>query len=636
MSNAAARDFAYALVLTAPFTAACGDSAPPSPGPPDEPVEFSSALGAGLSNPKQIVASGDESVLLVLERGAGRLARLEVATGAIRRIVPDSGAYVALVAEPGAETALALVGMVAETAGVPHGESFYAPPVTEGRIERIDLRSGEITPLLSGLDADGLFLDQAGLTVVTKGVGPTDPYKRIDLATGREESFPGCGDVPPEAVDPDHGFVYFNHAWYGSPNTGNLRYVRRCNLMEPDPLLAQGDFNQVGWPVTMSLGCGRLWEAENYGVYDSDDSSIIHWYRYSRHDLTSGERQALEIAQGGDAALSATPGPLALNADCSRGWYGSPLGVNEYDLVAGTERQLVPGLGRVRTLASDDGAGTVLVGGVSGGGLGVVRVDVAAGRVIDLSDAIQSANLVPTTMTAVPGTRKALLGYYNQGYNRVTTQIARLAFVDEIDLSTGEIHQGARHSDVVLQQVAACGEPQQIFASGRFERGGQVSVLARYENEDFVPVQLPSALTSVSSYPDDDVWGRDLVLTSDCSTAYLRVDDRIYRLTKNFHHADVLPVSGAPMALNRSETELFVVTTGEIVGLSTPGFRQRTIAEHLPANINGLTVTADGKIVFIGDSTTALGVIDPIAATGQRLWEGYGSIGRWFWDGYVD
>lgn len=636
MSNAAARDFAYALVLTASFAAACGDSAPPPPGPPAEPVEFSAALGAGLSNPKQIVASDDESVLLVLERGAGRLARVELASGAISRIVPESGAYVALVPEPGAKTALALVGMVAETGGVPHGESFYAPPVTEGRIVRIDLTSGEITPLLSGLDADGLFLDQAGLSVVTKGVGPIDPYKRIDLATGREEPFPGCGDVPPEAVDADHGFVYFNHTWYGTPNTGNLRYVRRCDLMEPDPLLAQGDFNQVGWPVTMSFGCGRLWEAENYGVYDSTDSSIIHWYRYSKHDLTSGEHQALEIAQGGDAALSATPGPLALNADCSRGWYGSPLGVNEYDLVAGTERQLVAGLGRVRALTSDDYAGTVIVGGVSGGGLGVVRVDVSTGALVDLSGAIRSAKEVPTTMTARSASRGALLGYYSQGVNQVIGQIVRLAFVDELDLSTGEVHHGPEHDDVVLQQLAACGDPEQVFASGRFERGGQISVLARYENEQFVPVELPSALASVSSYPEDDLWGRDLVLTRDCSTAYLRVNDRIYRLTKDFHHADVLPVSGSPMALNRPESELFVVTVGEIEGVSTPGFRRRTIADHLPATINGLTVTADGKIVFIGDSTTALGVIDPVTAVGRRLWEGYGSIGRWFWDGYVE
>lgn len=75
------------------------------------------------------------------------------------------------------------------------------------------------------------------------------------------------------------------------------------------------------------------------------------------------------------------------------------------------------------------------------------------------------------------------------------------------------------------------------------------------------------------------------------------------------------------MALNRSETELYVSTVGEFVGVSTPGFHRRTIATYMPSNINGLTVTADGKIVFIGDSTTALGVIDPVAATGHRLWE---------------
>lgn len=633
MTNAANRPLLLAAVLTASCIAGCGDSGSPPLGPPYEPVEFSSALGAGLSNPKQIVASADESVLLVLERGAGRLARVDPASGSISRIVADAGSYVALVPEPGGNTALALAGMVHD---VPQGESFYAPAVTDGSIERIDLKTGARTPVLTGLDAEGLFLDQAGRTVVTKGVGPSDPYKRIDLATGHEEAFPGCTEVPPEAVDADSAVVYFNHTWYGSPNTGNLRYVRACDLTQPDPTLAEGDFNQVSWPVTMSFGCGSLWEAVNYGVYDSNDSSIIHWYRYERHDLTSGEYQPLEIARGGEAPLSATPGPLALNSDCSRAWYGSPVGVNEYDLVAGAERQLVSGLGRVRTLASDEEAGTVLVGGVDGGGLGVVRLDLGDGQVVDLSDAIASAKQVPTTMAALPHSRRVSMGYYNQGYNRVTTKIVRLAFIDDLDLTTGVVHAGPRRDDVVLQQLAACGEPAQVFASGRFERSSQISVLARYENEQFVPVQLPRALESVSSDPNNDIWGRDLVLTSDCSTAYLRVDDRIYRLTDGFRHADVLPVSGSPMALNRSETELYVVTVGEIVGVSTPGFHRRTIADHLPSNINGLTVTADGKIVFIGDSSTGLGVIDPVAATGHRLWEGYGSIGRWFWDGYVE
>ncbi len=617
---------ARSLTLALAFTAACGGSSSESPYPlPATPILLGTETARGLSNPKEIMVSGDERHLLILERGAGRLALLDLASGELNRI---PGFFVGLVSEGNGATALTLQGQAAPEDYPP--STYTGPTISGGLVRRVTIASGDSSTLEASISGRG-FLGDAGAKHLFVWNGGID---RIDVATGARERLDTCAELLPAAVDPSGRWLYETSELsipYISQPQGTLR---RCDLTDGSLVDGAAD----GRAETLSFGCGGtvLFRGHTPGVA-SDAAAPGYQVVFDGLDPVTLER-VTTVQVPSDLSLGDPVGPLATNASCDHMWFAAGSDVFEYDATTHSATRLVSGMGAPAALTLDGDGSSAIVADPRPASDRLRRIELANGA--DLPPPYAGTLKRPfgvwdaLSLAWLDAPRELVLVTAHSFQDRLTRVVS--SNVSRVDLDSGALTPGVAQSNDWAVDLASCDGGRELVAAGEFPSYAPSSPTAVIPPDaiGFGHEPAPQVRGAGRDGPTSVDYAYEVELAARCGAAYL-LADRVYEVDRSAHRARELTlgdwasdvVRPTAIALDPTGQLLFLTVYDSLIAMNLHTHEVTQVA-ILEPDIEHLAVTATGQIVFTGLGNTALGLVDLATGQAQRLWEG---AGRSFW-----
>ncbi len=609
----------FAIPATLIVAAACssGESGAPLV-LPSQPIAFSTAPGRGLANPWSIVPSADGATLLVLERAAGRVARVDVATGTLTRIdSPEPGTpVIALEPDPTGDAALALVGTVGEA--VP---PLWQPDVS-GSVYRLGIQSGDWELVLNRAFAGtGFFVDSAGTGAYTWRNG----IDHIRFDDGSRERLDGCADFPAMLIASSGNAAYSQYVAGGGPHTNPYANLNRCDRMTGEVIGGIVGYQQEA----LALGCGgaRLFRAHEYfsgATAEGAYATIL----YEVFDATTLARLDSFDTRTAVSALRPPGGPATAVGDCTNVWFGTPSGVFQYDTATREARRIAEGGAAISHVAGGDRANSAFVVGGPNASPGPFRVDLASGAFEPVLPGGSAFGEPVAAFTSAAGGATLWLAVSPTGFSYFPPYRLGDARVDALDVGTGNITKGVTSERTHVSDVSSC-EVGRLFALGtEWSADGIETTDALYELRDRALVRvrtLGPTSDAAQTFMAGPGNGR-LVMSRDCAVAYI-LGDHLYAAPIAGHGLTMLDAFGFNAMTLDPRQDLLVLASGQ--GLYGIDLRNGAFFElaHLTETVGDLAVNADGSVALTGSASLGLGVIDLVEETSARLWEGAGLDG---------
>jgi len=591
---------------------------------PSTPIAMSAAPGRGLANPWTIVPSTDGKTLLVQERAAGRLARVDVASGAITRVEPPStttGSVVALAADPAnPASALVLLG------GFP-GDPVDPPlePAVRGSVFRIGITAGDWEPVMeSSFGGTGFYVDASGTGAYTW----RDGIDHVEFATGARERLERCADVTQViGVDPLGRSAHSIGFYAGDMYTTPIETISRCDLGTDQRAATSRDYSFQA--VSLACGARRLYRAQDSFSRYTTEGRLRSLYEVL--DATTLESLGSLDLAGPVAGLVPPGGPVATDADCSRTWFATPSGIFGYDESTQISRRLAEGITPIGVIAAGDRPGTAYVTGGTSGTIGPRRVDLATGEFEEIFEGDESIGEPLAGLAWAPRSRRLRVAVSHFTQSRIPPYWSGNLRVDEIDPVAGTLTKGDALDGASASRVASCASGDRLFLLGDrwAEDGSWIEAwLFEYRDSSIRPIRAMSRSkgesTNFEAYPG---YGR-LAMSRNCDVAYV-LGDKLYRAVT--HGGDVREVPpgiiGSAMVMDPRQDLLVVESDSNLYGLDLRDGSLNLLA-GLREPVLDMTMTDDGKIVWTGATSLGLGVVDLVNGTSARLWEGAGTYGR--------
>ncbi|MFN7950134.1 MAG: hypothetical protein U0610_00260 [bacterium] len=585
---------------------------------PAQPVEFATAPGRGLARPWTIVPLADGQTLLVFERAAGRVALVDLNTGAIVRLdSPLAGVPVeAVEADPIGGGAFAVVGHAGEP------QPPYGEPVLSGAVYRFGAARSEWQLVLErGFAGSGFFVDSAGAGAFTW----RDGVDRIDFADGGRERLDGCADFPAALIDPSGRATYQQAVIGPGPHTGSYANLSRCERETEETIVQSVGYRQEA----LAIGCGgtrlfRAHESFSGATAEGTYATVL----YDAFDPTTLDRLDSFDTTTAISELRAPGGPATAVGDCTSVWFGTPSGVFQYDTATREARRIAEGGAGISHVAQGDRPGSAFVFGGPNASRGPFRVDLGTGAFEDLLPGGSAFGEPVSAFTSAAGGATLWLTVSPTGFSYFPPYRLGDARVDALEVATGRITKGITADRTHVSDVSSC-EAGRLFALGtEWSADGIETADVLYELRDRALVRvrtLGPTSDAAQTFMAGPGNGR-LVMSRDCSTAYI-LGDRLYAAPIAGHGLTVLDAFGSNAMTLDPRQDLLVLASGQ--GLYGIDLRDGAFLSlsHLTEPVGDLAVNADGSVAITGVTSLGLGVIDLVAETSARLWEGAGLEG---------
>ncbi|MFN7951499.1 MAG: hypothetical protein U0610_07220 [bacterium] len=578
-------------------------------------------LGRGLANPKEVIASADGRIVWVLERGAGRLARIEVATGTLtRHRAPDGRPITHLRASEDRSTLLAVSGV---PAGDPSGAytSFGASPAT---IWRVDAASGELTRVSDVASVAGFFLALDGSTYLDTSRG----IERVAIATGARETLQACDGAIAELVDPSGRFV----AWHTTHDPVGIHDSTYEELRVCDR--ATGTTRTTGVPARelLSFACGGRWLVRPATGFPADSPIEPHRYAlFDVYDPATLERVA-SYSTATPPAFTGPMGPVTTDAACERAWFAVPTAVVEYALATRTLTSLGTAAGPIGGVLARDTPSSLLVTTDEDVGVGVEVLDLSTA---ELQPAWSRHSFgTPNGMAWRSDERELVLGFSAHYQDLYPVEIYDWSEIQRYAPLTDELVTGDSTRDTVIGGLAACDASGELLAWTKLT-DGETPELAHVEGTTLVRDRAGPVRTAAEDVgiPAPLVGqGIPMVASADCRSVYF-LNGEVVRLDRARNVLHSLAAAGVvdAMALDPRQDALLLQDGDDLAALDLVSGERWPIATGVPRS-RALFVTPEGQLVLVGDEELAIGVIDLVSGDARRVWEGHGKLGRWYRD----
>lgn len=578
--------------------------------------------GRGLSNPKEVVVADDGARAWVLERGAGRLAAIELRTGAISRFEPPDGQPITHLGRSADGSFVWVVsGTPAGIESAPYA-TLGARPAT---IWRFDVASHGYSRVRDEPAITGFFVDSAG----TGYFDTTTTLGHVSFEDGSRVVLRACTDAVPEAIDPGGRFV----AWHATRppidhHDGPHLDLHVCDLTTGAS--ASVEVSPVASEI-VSFACGGRWlvRARSGFPLESNEPDARSDF-FDVYDPATLERRTT-IAARARPRFDGPAGPVVTSAACDRLWFSVPSGVEELELASGTLRELVHGAGPVVGAFRAASRHTTFVATVGDGGIRFHTLDLSDGALSDEWDS--TGFYAPSGAVFRRDAEELVLGFGRHYQNLYPFEQYDYSVIQRYRPASDILETGDAQRDVLVGGLGLCEASGEPMAWASFAGGG--GQLASVDGLRLVadPRGPPRRRTDLPS-PPAPVEGSSVPMEigRDCRYVYLG-NGRIFRVDRATNRMELVatPDLVDTFTLDPRQDALLVQSHDTIHAIDLHTGRSTVLATGVPRT-RAMRANDDGKLVLIGDRELAIGVLDLVTGEATRLWEGHGPLARWVRD----